>query len=182
MVIPAGEMVLDFPADMYGADYNEMILRHQKILNKMLGAEVDLMVKGIDAKSRTVVASRTRAEKREQIYYFGKDGDGQYRIYDGRVVEARVNRCGGAGRPGRSVWRGDIHPWLAIFRGTGSAMLMTAMLWETRLWYACWRLTAQSRSASELKPTSKAYPATARMTISRNAVFRANMPEGHPYP
>ena len=91
IVIPLKEMVLDFPADMYGADYNEMILRHQKILNKMLGAEVDLMVKGIDAKSRTVVASRKDAMlKKQQIYYFGKDGDGQYRIYDGRVVEARV--------------------------------------------------------------------------------------------
>lgn len=91
IVIPLKEMVLDFPADMYGADYNEMILRHQKILNKMLGAEVDLMVKGIDAKSRTVVASRKDAMlKKQQIYYFGKDSDGQYRIYDGRVVEARV--------------------------------------------------------------------------------------------
>ena len=91
IVIPLKEMVLDFPADMYGADYNEMILRHQKILNKMLGAEVDLVVKGIDAKSRTVVASRKDAMlKKQQIYYFGKDSDGQYRIYDGRVVEARV--------------------------------------------------------------------------------------------
>ena len=91
IVIPLREMVLDFPTDMYGADYNEMILRHQKILNKMLGAEVDLMVKGIDAKSRTVVASRKDAMlKKQQIYYFGKDSDGQYRIYDGRVVEARV--------------------------------------------------------------------------------------------
>ena len=69
IVIPLKEMVLDFPADMYGADYNEMILRHQKILNKMLGAEVDLMVKGIDAKSRTVVASRKDAMlKKQQIY------------------------------------------------------------------------------------------------------------------
>lgn len=82
IVIPLKEMVLDFPADMYGADYNEMILRHQKILNKMLGAEVDLMVKGIDAKSRTVVASRKDAMlKKQQIYYFGKDSDGQYPFF-----------------------------------------------------------------------------------------------------
>ena len=91
IVIPLREMVLDFPKGLYGIDYDEMILNYQKILNKMLGAEVDFVIKGIDAKSRTIVASRKDAMlKKQQIYYFGKDGDGQYRIYDGRVVEARV--------------------------------------------------------------------------------------------
>lgn len=91
IVIPLKEMVLDFPQGMYGAAYDEQILRHQKILNNMLGAEVDLMVKGIDAKTRTVVASRKDAMlKKQQIYYWGTDSDGQYRICDGRVVEVRV--------------------------------------------------------------------------------------------
>ena len=91
IVIPMKEMVADFPQGMYGAEYDELILRYKKILNNMLGAEVDFVVKGIDAKSRTVVASRMDAMlKKRQIYYLGKDSDGRYRIYDGRVVEARV--------------------------------------------------------------------------------------------
>ena len=91
IVIPMREMVPDFPVGLYGTDYDNMILRYQKILNKMLGAEVDFVVKGIEAKSRTVVASRKGAMlKKQQIYYLGKDSEGQYRIYDGRVVEARV--------------------------------------------------------------------------------------------
>ncbi len=91
IVIPMREMVPDFPLGLYGPDYGNMILRYQKILNKMLGAEVDFVVKGIEAKSRTVVASRKDAMlKKQQIYYLGKDSEGQYRIYDGRVVEARV--------------------------------------------------------------------------------------------
>lgn len=91
IVIPMKEMVADFPQGMYGAEYDELILRYKKILNNMLGAEVDFVVKGIEAKSRTVVASRMDAMlKKRQIYYLGKDSDGRYRIYDGRVVEARV--------------------------------------------------------------------------------------------
>ena len=91
IVIPLREMVLDFPKGLYGIDYDEMILNYQKILNKMLGAEVDFVIKGIDGNSRSVVASRKDAMlKKQQIYYFGTDSDGQYRIYAGRVVQARV--------------------------------------------------------------------------------------------
>ena len=91
IVIPLREMVLDFPKGLYGLDYDEMILNYQKILNKMLGAEVDFVIKGIDGNSRSVVASRKDAMlKKQQIYYFGTDSDGQYRICAGRVVQARV--------------------------------------------------------------------------------------------
>ena len=91
IVIPLREMVLNFPKGLYGIDYDEMILNYQKILNKMLGAEVDFVIKGIDGNSRSVVASRKDAMlKKQQIYYFGTDSDGQYRICAGRVVQARV--------------------------------------------------------------------------------------------
>ena len=91
IVIPLREMVLDFPKGLYGIDYDETILNYQKILNKMLGAEVDFVIKGIDGNSRSVVASRKDAMlKKQQIYYFGTDSDGQYRICAGRVVQARV--------------------------------------------------------------------------------------------
>ena len=63
IVIPMKEMVADFPQGMHGAEYDELILRYKKILNNMLGAEVDFVVKGIDAKSRTVVASRIEPNK-----------------------------------------------------------------------------------------------------------------------
>ena len=38
IVIPMKEMVADFPQGMYGAEYDELILRYKKILNNMLGA------------------------------------------------------------------------------------------------------------------------------------------------
>lgn len=57
----------------------------------MLGAEIDFIVKGIDSKSRSVVASRKDAMlKKRQIFYLDTDSSGLYRIYDGRIVQARV--------------------------------------------------------------------------------------------
>ena len=57
----------------------------------MLGAEIDFIVKGIDSRSRSVVASRKDAMlKKRQIFYLDTDASGLYRIYDGRIVQARV--------------------------------------------------------------------------------------------
>lgn len=41
--------------------YGELILYQNKILDNMLGAEIDFIVKGIDSKARSVVANRREA-------------------------------------------------------------------------------------------------------------------------
>ena len=57
----------------------------------MLGAHIDFVVKGIDSKTRSVVASRQEAMlKKRQIFYLDSDSAGMYRIYEGRVVQARI--------------------------------------------------------------------------------------------
>ena len=67
------------------------MLRQNKVLGNMLGAEIDFIVKGIDSRSRSVVASRKEAMlKKRQIFYLDTDASGLYRIYDGRIVQARV--------------------------------------------------------------------------------------------
>lgn len=48
-------------------------------------------VRGIDSKTRSVVASRKEAMLRKrQIFYLDTDAAGMYRVYEGRIVQARV--------------------------------------------------------------------------------------------
>lgn len=87
VIIPYNEMVV-LPEDLEGRSetvaYNEMMIRR-------LGAEVDYIVKGIDPENGIAVASRLDAmqAKRKQ-YYYGTDREGNYLLYTGAVVEARV--------------------------------------------------------------------------------------------
>ena len=87
VIIPADEMV-DLPEEMEDrserSTYNDMLLRR-------LGAEVDYIVKGIDPDNGIAVGSRLDAmrAKRKQFYY-GTDREGNYLLYTGAVVEARV--------------------------------------------------------------------------------------------
>lgn len=87
VIIPYNEMVV-LPEDLEGRSetvaYNEMMIRR-------LGAEVDYIVKGIDPENGIAVASRLDAmqAKRKQ-YYYGTDRDGNYLLYTGAIVEARV--------------------------------------------------------------------------------------------
>ena len=72
-------------------EYTELMLRQNKIPGNMLGAEIDFIVKGIDSKSRSVVASRKDAMcKKRKIFYMDTDSAGMYRIYENRIVQARV--------------------------------------------------------------------------------------------
>lgn len=91
VVIPLKEMVMNFPNQASGNEYKELIIRHHKIISNMLGAEIDFIVKGIDSKTRSIVASRREAMlKKRQTFYMETDSNGAYRIYDGRIVQARV--------------------------------------------------------------------------------------------
>ena len=56
----------------------------------MLGCEIDFIVKGLDAQSRSVVASRKEAMlKKHQIFYLDRDASGNSKIYEDRIVQAR---------------------------------------------------------------------------------------------
>lgn len=91
VVIPLKEMMVKLEKNLHSAAYADMIRRQNKLLSNMLGCEIDFIVKGVDAKTRTVVASRKEAMlKKRQVFYMNKDASGSYRIYDGRTVQARV--------------------------------------------------------------------------------------------
>ena len=91
IIIPLKEMVMGYQNNLTGDAYTAMIVRQHKLLSRMLGAEIDFIVKGIDSKTRSVVASRRDAMlKKRKIFYLDTDESGAYRIYDGRIIQARV--------------------------------------------------------------------------------------------
>ena len=91
VIIPIKEMVMGYQNNLTGDEYTAMIVRLHKLLSRMLGAEIDFIVKGIDSKTRSVVASRKEAMlKKRKIFYLDTNDAGEYRIYDGRIVQARV--------------------------------------------------------------------------------------------
>lgn len=89
-VIPITEMMIKLVQDE-SHDYGDISLRQNKVLNNMLGSEIDFIVKGLDAQSRSVVASRKEAMlKKRQIFYLDRDASGNAKIYEDRIVQARV--------------------------------------------------------------------------------------------
>ena len=91
VVIPLKEMVMGYQNNLTGDAYSAMIVRQHKLLSRMLGAEIDFVIKGIESKTRSVVASRKEAMlKKRKIFYMDTDEAGEYRIYDGRIIQARV--------------------------------------------------------------------------------------------
>ena len=89
-IIPITEMMINLVQDE-AHDYGDISLRQNKVLNNMLGCEIDFIVKGLDAQSRSVVASRKEAMlKKRQIFYLDRDTSGGPKIYEDRIVQARV--------------------------------------------------------------------------------------------
>mgnify|MGYP006916351088 CR=1 FL=1 len=85
IIIPAEEAV-EAPEDFRGRLPEDVL---HDMLTKRLGAEVDYIVKGIDAQSGIAAASRLdamRAKRKE--YYLCTDRDGNYRIYSDLCAEA----------------------------------------------------------------------------------------------
>lgn len=65
--------------------------RLHKLLNRMLGAEIDFIIRGIDPESRSIVASRKDAMLRKRYtFYIERENDGCPRIRNGRKVQARI--------------------------------------------------------------------------------------------
>ncbi len=90
VIIPMKEMMINLSQED-AKNYGEMMLRQNKILGTMLGAEIDFVVKGIESKTRSVVASRKDAMlKKRRLFYMSTDVAGMYRIYENRIVQARV--------------------------------------------------------------------------------------------
>jgi ribosomal protein S1 len=90
VVIPIDEIVnVD---DMKKRRNEDLLLRKKRIVGSILGAEIDFIVKGIDNKTKSAVASRKEAMLRKrQTFYFDEDiTTGRPKIYEGRIVEARV--------------------------------------------------------------------------------------------
>ncbi|MDD2980513.1 MAG: S1 RNA-binding domain-containing protein [Hespellia sp.] len=90
VVIPVAEMMLNLVVDD-NHDYGDLALRQNKIVNTMLGCEIDFIVKGLDAKTRSVAASRKDAMlKKRQIFYLDKSSDGNAKVHEDRIVQART--------------------------------------------------------------------------------------------
>ena len=87
VIIPADQTV-DPPEDFHG-QLPEDVLHY--MITKRLGAEVDYIIKGIDAKAGVAVGSRLEAmAAKRRAYYFGTDRDGNNLLYEGICAEARV--------------------------------------------------------------------------------------------
>lgn len=90
IVIPVTEMMIYLVQDE-AHDYGDLALRQNKILNNMLGCEIDFIIKGLDSKTRSIVASRKEAMlKKRQIFYLDTDSSGLPKVYEDRIVQARV--------------------------------------------------------------------------------------------
>ena len=61
VVIPMKEMMLRLGRSPSGDEYATLMKRQSQILSTMLGAELDFVVKGLDSKTKAVVASRKDA-------------------------------------------------------------------------------------------------------------------------
>ncbi len=91
ILIPLKEMMLLVNSSSDSQQYGDIIQRQIRFLNNMLGAEIDFIVRGIDANTRSVVASRKDAMlKKRQTFYLDINSTGRTHIYEGRVVQARV--------------------------------------------------------------------------------------------
>ena len=88
IIIPMNEMMINLSGD--GRENADTLNRQVRIANNMLGCDIDFIIKDLDTKSRSVVASRKDAMlKKRQIFYLGEEGEKPL-LYPGRIAEARV--------------------------------------------------------------------------------------------
>ena len=71
--------------------FDEYLAEQRIFLSRILGAEIDFIIRGIDSESRSVVASRKDAMLRKrQTFYMDQDANGLHQIHPGRIVQARI--------------------------------------------------------------------------------------------
>lgn len=91
IIIPMNEMLMGYQINLSRKEFEDQAVRYNKLLSNMLGAEIDFIIKGIDEETRSVVASRKEAMlKKRKTFYMDSDSNGAYKIYEGRIVQARV--------------------------------------------------------------------------------------------
>lgn len=89
VIIPMEEMMINLEGD--GRENADTVNRQTRLANNMLGAEIDFIVRDMDQKTRSIVASRKEAMLRKrQLFYFTEGTDGHPMVRPGRIVEARV--------------------------------------------------------------------------------------------
>ena len=77
IIIPMNEMMINLSGD--GRENADTLNRQVRIANNMLGCDIDFIIKDLDTKSRSVVASRKDAMlKKRQTFYIGEEGEKQY--------------------------------------------------------------------------------------------------------
>jgi len=92
IAIPLKEMELGMkrPDKQSDAEFNERTMR---VLNRMIGAEIDFVIRGItgEGEDRAAVASRKSAMHRlRRRYYLNIGANGKPQVYPDRIVEARI--------------------------------------------------------------------------------------------
>lgn len=88
VAIPLTEMVVQLDES---ERYSAQAQRLERLCTNMMDCEIDFVVRGLDAESHSVVASRRDAMLRKQrTYYLTPAADGQPLVHPGRVVQARV--------------------------------------------------------------------------------------------
>lgn len=90
IVIPVTEMMITVDETVF-QDRGDADTRRIQIVNNMMGAEIDFIIKGIDNNEHSAVASRKEAmlRKRKQFYVPASEEE-KAMVYIGRVVQARI--------------------------------------------------------------------------------------------
>ena len=89
VAIPLDEMVVAL--NETNARYAGQTQRIERLVNNMMGCEVDFLIRGLDAASHSIVASRRDAMLRKQRTFYRTPGaDGLPQVRAGRIVQARV--------------------------------------------------------------------------------------------
>lgn len=108
IIIPMNEMMINLSGD--GRENADTLNRQVRIANNMLGCDIDFIIKDLDTKSRSVVASRKDAMlKKRQTFYIGE------RRGEAAPVSRKNRRSQGdrsstkSSTPG-GVWCGSIRP------------------------------------------------------------------------
>jgi len=96
IMIPSDEMMvtLNRPRNESDAAYNQRI---SMVLNGMVGAEIDFIVRGATAKNKERVAAASRKDAMmnlRQRYYFNLSVNGKPQMHQDRIVEARIIAVG----------------------------------------------------------------------------------------
>lgn len=89
ILVPMTEMMINLDEER-GTEYT-ITEKLARVCNAMLGSEIDVIIKGMDKASESIVASRKDAMNRKrERFYLTPMSDGLPQIRVGRIVEARI--------------------------------------------------------------------------------------------